>query len=81
MDLLDISAPLSPLKQILKTMQMSRSEGVISIAAHVALAIGVMQQTSHGHLQLPGVPNLEVELASIAMQAGPQLLCDYRVPC
>ena len=80
MDLLDISAPLSPLKQILKTMQMSRSEGVISTAAHVALAIGMMQ-ASHGRLQFPGVPNLEAELTSIAMQAGPQLLCDYRVPC
>ena len=80
MDLLDISAPLSPLKQVLKTMQMSRSEVVTSTAAHVALAIGMMQQTSHGRLQLPGVPNLEAELTSIATQAGPQLLCDYRVP-
>ena len=81
MDLLDISAPLSPLKQILKTMQMSRSEGVISTAAHVALAIGMMQQTLHGRLQLSEVPNSEAELACIAMQTGPQLLCDYRVPC
>ena len=81
MDLLDISAPLSPLKQILKTMQMSGSDNAISIAAHVALAIGMMQQTSYGCLPSPGLPSLEAELTSIAMQAGPQLLCDYRVPC
>ena len=80
-DIFDISAPLSPLKQILKSMQMSRSEGIISIAVQFALAMEMMQQASHRSLHLFGVPNLEAELKCIAMQTGPQLLCDYRVPC
>lgn len=80
-DLLDISVPLSPLRQILKIMRMSRSEGVISIAAQVALAMQAMQQqASHSRLHLFGIPNIEAELTCIANQTGPQLFCTHSVP-
>lgn len=82
-DIWDMSAPLSPLKQMLGLMRMSSMQNgdVMGIAAQYALALGQLREHGYGSSFFLGAPNLEAELTRMAMHMGPQLQCEYRTVC
>ena len=77
MDILDMGAATSPLRQILQLLQAGGSTGVTGNVAELAAHLGLMPRHQHSVGMLA---ELEVVLSDKQQQSGPQLVSDYVLP-
>lgn len=80
MDVVDMSAPTSPLRQILQMLQLNPGASLAYSTAQLAAALGLVQHRQQGLGTLGILADLEASLSSGLQQTGPQLLSDYRAP-